>query len=182
MKIKNLKKFLAIGVLFCLLGTFLFGCGSSSESSSSSDDAQEDDDDSDDAETVTMTLSDGSTVDLIALDEGDGSIYGEYLCESDGSVWAFGGDTLAVAYVDDDGDQRAYICQLDFYQTAEADEDGNYELCINLTNILESTSSAWYAANLADEDGNIVGVALIDPSDEDSYISLLLMDDDDDEE
>ena len=188
MKFRNVvKKILCVGLVFCFAGTCLFGCGSSDSDADSSDEEEEeadedDGDDEDETEIVEMTLEDGSTVDLIELEEGDGTIYGEYICESDDSVWAFGGDTLAVAYEDDDGEMRAYICSLTFYQTAEADEDGNYDLCINLTNILENTSSCWYAANLVDEDENTVGVALIDPSDEDSYISLLLIDDDDDDD
>lgn len=185
MKLKKLKTVLLFCLVICFGTAFLFGCGSSdTEEDSDSSAEAEDDDSDDDSDTtyVTMTLDDDSTVDLIELESGDGSIYGEYYCSADDSVWSFGGDILGIAYVDEDDTQRCYICTLTFYQTAEADEDGTYQLCVGITNILEDVTSYWYAGNIIDEDENILGVALIDPNDEDSYVSLLLMDDDDDDD
>lgn len=186
MKFKNFKRTLVFTLMLAFCTAFLFGCGSSENSSGSSsadaEDEDSDDDDSTEAETVYMQLDDDSTVALIELESGDGSIYGEYYCESDGSVWTFGGDILGISFTDDDGEMRGYICYLTFYQTAEAEDDGTYQLCLGITNILEGVTSYWYAGNLVDEDENILGVALIDPSDSDSYISLLLFDDDEDDD
>lgn len=180
MKITKLKKVLALAVTFCLMAAFIYGCGSSSggtETESESETGTT----SAEKETVQMTIGDDETISLIELDEGDGTIYGKYLCESDGSVWAFGGDILAVAFDDENGDESAYICNLEFYQTVEADEEGNYSLCVNIINVLENSSSCWYAGNIVDDDENVVGVVLINPSNEDETITLRAIEDEEEE-
>lgn len=184
MKNRKLRTILLAALIFCLTASLLLGCGSASGdvSSSSDDTSGTSDTDTDESETIQMVLDDETTVDLIELETGEGSIYGEYYCSSDDSVWSFGGDILGIAFDEDDGTQRCYICYLTFYQTAEPEDDGTYQLCLGITNILEGVTSYWYAGNIVDDDENVIGVALIDPSDTSSYISLVILEDDDEEE
>lgn len=184
MRFAKLKKLLALAVAFCLVASFIYGCGGTGGGTEAESETETEADTTEAAEkeTVEMTIGDDETIALIALDEGDGSIYGKYLCESDGSVWAFGGNILAVAFDDENGEESAYICNLEFYQTAEPDEEGNYSLCVNIINVLENTSSCWYAGNIVDDEENIVGVMLINPSNEEETITLRAVEDESDTE
>ncbi|MCC8080747.1 MAG: hypothetical protein LIO80_01805 [Lachnospiraceae bacterium] len=120
-----------------------------------------------------MTLEDSTEISVRELEEGATAIYGYYTCENDGSAWAFGGDTVGVAYIDEESNLSVYVYSIDFYQTEE-DEDGMYYLCVLLNNEQEGVSTCWYVMNVLDSDGNTTGMVLQNPGDEEEYIYLTL--------
>lgn len=186
-----MKNKLCRGLTLCLclsLGLLLASCGSdtgagedsgsSAESSAEAEDSAEDTETSAESEETedswqVLTLEDGTEISVRELDEGATAIYGYYTCENDGSAWAFGGDTLGVAYVDENSDLSVYVYSIDFYQT-EADDDGMYYLCVLLNNAQEGTSTCWYVMNVLDDDSNTTGMVLQNPSDSEEYIYLTL--------
>jgi len=146
--------------------------GDEAEESTDEADAAAESDDTEEA-WQTLTLEDGTTISVRELEEGATAIYGYYTCENDGSVWAFGGDTIGMAYADENNDLNVYVYSIDFYQTV-ADEDGMYYLCVLLNNEQEGTSTCWYVMNVLDDEGNTTGMVLQNPGNEDEYIYLTL--------
>ena len=182
---QKIVKPLVLGL--CLsFGLMLMSCGTDtsengsdveSESASSEDESAEAD-----ADVKILTLEDGTEITLTPVEDDSMGIYGYFTCENDGSMWAFGGDNLAVAYTDeDDGSLETYVCSMEFYQGPE-DEDGSFYYCVILENTLANTSTYWYVMNVLDEDSNTVGLMLQDPGDEEYYIGLTLVDDTEEEE
>ena len=102
----------------------------------------------------------------------DYAITGTYICAADDSVWAFGGDILAVAFNDEEAALDCYVCKLGFYQTvAENDEDS--QLCVVIYNATGEEISYWYLSNLVDEEGTYIGLYLSLPGDDSSFIQLI---------
>ena len=161
------------------------GAAEEAEEAESSDESEDSDDeedsDSDSSYDLILSLDDGTEVELAELDEDEAYIYGKYYYESDGSMWVFGGYSLSVGYYDEDGNLDVDIYDLGFYEAVDGDDDTNY-LYLVLTDVLEGTSACWYAANVTDDDGNVEGIALINPSDESYYYYLTIYEDDDDED
>ena len=174
-------RLLALGL--CLsFGPVLMSCGTedagkdSGSVSEAENESGKDESEKSEEETKILTLEDGTEITLTPTEDASVGIYGYYTCENDGSVWAFGGDNLAVGYTDEeDGGVGTYVCSMEFYQGPE-DEDGNYHFCVILDNPLANTSSCWYVMNVLDDDGNTVGLVLQDPGDEENYIGLTLTD------
>ena len=176
-------KLLALGM--CLtFGMMLMSCGTDASSGSSesvseadSESGGEERGDGNAADTEILTLEDGTEITLTPAEDDSMGIYGYYTCENDGSMWAFGGDNLAVGYTsEEDGSLGTYVCSMAFYQGPE-DDEGNYRYCVILENPLADTRTCWYVMNVLDDDGNTVGLMLQDPGDEDYYIGLTLVDD-----
>lgn len=197
-----MKRKVCLGLMLCLClssGLVLTSCGTDTaggssgtadESSSAEAEAAESGDsteeaaDTEDAETSAeseeseadwqvLALEDGTEISVLELAEGTSAIYGYYTCENDGSAWAFGGDTVGVAYLDESDDLNVYVYSIDFYQTEE-DEDGRYYLCVLLNNVQEGTSTCWYVMNVLDDDGNTTGMVLQNPGNEEEYIYLTI--------
>ncbi len=176
---QKIVKLLSLG-LCCGLVFGLTACGSTAVESSSSEDASAAEEttaeESTDAELEDyyLTLSDGTQIVLTALSADAASITGYYTCQNDGSYWVFDGDSMAVAYENEDGDIEAYICSMQYYSTPiDEDETANY-LCVIFTNTLEGTQSCWYVLEAQDDDGNTAGMVLQDPSDAETVIGLIM--------
>lgn len=177
MKRKMIKP-LVLGVCFSF-GLMLMSCGTDASGTTSDAGSGSSEEESGEtaADTEILTLEDGTEITLTPVEDDSMGIYGYYTCENDGSMWAFGGNNLAVGYTDEeDGSLGTYVCSMTFYQGPE-DEDGNFHYCVILENPLADTSTCWYVMNVLDDDGNTVGLMLQDPGDEDYYIGLTLVDD-----
>ena len=177
---KKMIKPLILGV--CLtFGMMLASCGTDEtrNNSGSVNEAEkesgEEESSGDAADTQILTLEDGTEITLTPVEDDSVGIYGYYTCENVGSMWAFGGDSLGVGYLDEEDSLGSYVCSMTFYQGPE-DEEGNYHFCVILENPLANTSSCWYVMNVLDDDGNTVGLVLQDPGDEENYVGLTLVD------
>lgn len=181
MKFRKVRLMTA-ALCFALIAALgLAGCGSSStEEDSSAEEEQEDEEDEEGSISLILTLDDETEIGLIALDEDEAYIYGKYICESDGAVWAFGGYYLAVSFYDEDGELDSDIYSMGFYEADESSDASDY-LYVVLTDLIEGTSVCWAAANVTDDDGEVTGVALINPSDESYYLYLVPYEEDEDE-
>lgn len=184
MKFRKIRLMLLGVCLSVCMAASLAGCGSTDSAQDESDAAEEadssdEDDDSDTSSNLILSLDDGTEVELAELAEDDAYIYGKFYYETDGSMWVFGGHSLSVGYYDEDGDLDVDIYDVGFYEAV--DEDDLDYLYLVLTDVLEGTSACWYAANVTDDDGNVEGIALINPSDESYYYYLTIYDEDDDE-
>lgn len=204
MKISNLKR-LAVGLLLCVCMVLgLAACGSSSDDASDETGAEagaevetteedadsededadsEDDEDSDDEDSeydLILSLDDGTEIELKQFDEEDAYIYGKFVYETDGSMWVFGGDTLSVAFLDDDDEIDMDLYYVTFYEAVNASDEASSYLYVVLTDEFEGSSACWYALNVTDDDDNLEGIALVNPSDEDITYYLTVYEDDED--
>ena len=159
---KRKKLYIIKMLILCVM---LSACGTAGAEASESSDAEES------ADAATLTLSDGTEISLTKTDSY--AIAGTYVCASDGSIWTFGGDDLAVAYYDEeDGSLSSDVCELTFYMT-QANDDGESYLCLDVYNKLSEVSTYWYITNLVDDDENVIGLLLQQPGDEtEVYVQL----------
>lgn len=169
----------------CLVGWFamiaccfsLMACGAAQSTDTASGDSVSADSSSESGDSTddTATLTDAQGNEIALTETEDYGIGGTYVCAADSSVWSFGGDHLAVAYNDEDGNLGSYICELTFYQT-EADENGDVHLCVVIYNQNTDETSYWYVTNIVDDDKTNIGLQLQMPGDSDNYVQLLTQD------
>lgn len=160
--------------ILCISSVGLCACGTSDDSVET-DTAETTGSDSDTSdENLVLSLEDGAEITLTKYSDDDAYIYGKYQHESDGSMWVFGGDTLSIGFLEEDGTMNVDIYNVGFYAVEENDYT-DYALCLVLTNTLDGTSACWYAANVVDDDNNTEGIVIVNPSDETYYFHLTVV-------
>ncbi len=162
---------LGLSMVACSSGSSDSDAGSTAEAEEAAEETTEEADEEEELQDYYLELTDGTQIELTALESGAVTITGYYTCQNDGSQWVFDGSNLAMAYEDEDGEIAVYLCTMDFYSTP-ADDDSLY-LCVILTNTLEETQTCWYVLQAVDEDGEFAGMVLQDPGDEETQIGLI---------